>query len=148
MTDRPLTGRHVLAMFVGGFGIIIAVNVALAVNAVRTFPGLEVANSYVASQEFEARRSAQQALGWQADAAYETGVLTLHVTGEGGRALDPTLFAATIGRPTMRAADAPISFDATGEAPIDLAPGRWRLDLHTSGDAPAFAQSMLIELGK
>lgn len=46
---KELTGRHVLLMFVAGFGIIIAVNLTLAFSAVRTFPGLEVKNSYVAS---------------------------------------------------------------------------------------------------
>ena len=55
-----LRGRHVGAMFVAGFGIIIAVNILLAVKAVGTFPGLEVANSYVASQSFDARRKAQR----------------------------------------------------------------------------------------
>ncbi len=49
-TGRPLTGWHVLAMFVAGFGIIIGVNLTLAFKAVSTFPGLEVPNSYVASQ--------------------------------------------------------------------------------------------------
>ena len=38
-TERPLTGWHVLAMFIGGFSIIISVNLALAFNAGRTFPG-------------------------------------------------------------------------------------------------------------
>ncbi len=61
MAEREFTGRHAAAVFVGAFAVIIAVNVALAVSAVRTFPGLEVANSYVASQEFNARRAAQEA---------------------------------------------------------------------------------------
>ena len=68
MTERRFTGRHAALLFVGSFGIIISVNVALAVNAVRTFPGLEVKNSYVASQEFNDRLHAQTALGWTVDA--------------------------------------------------------------------------------
>ena len=144
MTDRVLTGRHVLAMFVGGFSIIIAVNLALAVNAVRTFPGLEVANSYVASQEFEDRRSAQDALGWEVRADYAEGTLRLQVEDAEGRPVDARLFAATVGRPTMRAADSALAFDSDGQVRIDLAPGRWRLDLETTGDAPPFARSLLI----
>ena len=59
--EFKLTGWHVLAIFVGAFGVIIGVNVALAWNAVATFPGLEVDNSYIASQTFDDRREAQEA---------------------------------------------------------------------------------------
>ena len=59
---KPLTGRKVFLMFVAFFGLIIAVNVTMAVQAVKTFPGLEVANSYVASQTFDADRAAQERL--------------------------------------------------------------------------------------
>ena len=38
---KPLTGKHVFAIFATGFGVIIAVNLTLAFNAVATFPGLE-----------------------------------------------------------------------------------------------------------
>ena len=60
--ERPLTGWHVLAMFVAFFGVIIAVNLTLAWQAISTFPGLEVENSYVASQTFDADRRAQVVL--------------------------------------------------------------------------------------
>ena len=68
MSEFTLKGRHVAMMFGVGFGVIIAVNIALAVSAVRTFPGLETKNSYVTSQSFEADRAAQEALGWDASA--------------------------------------------------------------------------------
>mgnify|MGYP001760938923 FL=1 len=61
---RPLTGKHVLAITLVAFGVIIGVNVLMAVKAVGTFPGLEVANSYVASQDFDRERAAQAALDW------------------------------------------------------------------------------------
>jgi hypothetical protein len=44
--------------------VIISVNLLLAFKAVSTFPGLEVKNSYVASQGFNDRKAAQEALGW------------------------------------------------------------------------------------
>ncbi len=148
MTGRPLSGLHVLAMFIGGFGIIIGVNITLAVNAVRTFPGLEVANSYVASQSFDARRAAQDALGWEPHAAYDSGTLRLKVERQDGTRIDPAQFSAIIGRPTTRADDADLAFDALGEAQIALAPGRWRLDLRTSPGAAPFAQSLLFEVAQ
>ena len=60
---RELTGRHVLAITLAAFGVIIAVNMVMAVKAVSTFPGLETPNSYVASQRFDRDRAAQAALG-------------------------------------------------------------------------------------
>ena len=59
-----ITGKHVLAITVSAFAVIIGVNVVMAWKAISTFPGLEVKNSYVASQTFDADRAAQQALGW------------------------------------------------------------------------------------
>ena len=79
MTEGKLTGRHVAAIFCICFAVIIAVNVALAVSAVRTFPGLEVKNSYVASQSFDADRSAQEALGWSVAADVKDDILTLRI---------------------------------------------------------------------
>ena len=146
MTGTTLTGRHVLAMFVGGFGIIIGVNVTLAVGAVRTFPGLEVANSYVASQSFDARRAAQDALGWEARVTYDGGVLRLQVEGAEGGRVDPSLFTATIRRPTTRTSDAVLSFDPEGRAVVDLAPGRWRLDLSAPPEVATFSRALLLEV--
>ena len=42
MAERQFTGWHAAAVFGGAFGVIIAVNITLAVQAVGTFPGLEV----------------------------------------------------------------------------------------------------------
>ncbi|WP_375261592.1 FixH family protein [Palleronia sp.] len=128
-----LTGRHVAAIFVSGFGIIIAVNVALATNAVRTFPGLEVANSYVASQSFDARRNAQEALGWRIEAGYADGVLNVAILDRDGAPAPVDSISAHIGRPTEARDD--LDLDLTrGAVPLDLAPGLWRLDLE--GHAP------------
>ena len=60
-TGRKLTGRHVLAIFVIGFGLIYAVNFFMAYRAVSTFPGMEVSSSYADSQSFDLRRDAQEA---------------------------------------------------------------------------------------
>ena len=71
----PITGPKAFAIFSSFFVVIIAVNVVMACQAVHTFPGLEVENSYVASQTFDAERQAQEALGWTARAAIEEGEL-------------------------------------------------------------------------
>jgi nitrogen fixation protein FixH len=68
MTPRPFTGRHMAAILVAGFGVVIAVNLFMARMAVTTFGGVVVENSYVASQEFNKWLDAadrSRALGWK-----------------------------------------------------------------------------------
>ena len=105
MSERQFTGRHAAIVFVSAFGVIIAANIALAVSAVRTFPGLEVANSYVASQEFDARREAQEALGWRLAAQTGGGLLSLAITDASGAPVKAAELNATVGRPTEMADD-------------------------------------------
>ncbi len=139
--DRTLTGGHVLAMFIGGFGIIIAVNLLLAYSAVRTFPGLETDSSYVASQTFDADRAAQDALGWTVDLTYADEDLNLHIMGPNGRNVHPEIISATLGRATTVASDMTPDFVWTGSylsAHTPLAPGNWnlRLDLRSADGTP------------
>ena len=72
---REFTGRHMTYVLLGGFGVVIAVNLFMATLAVRGFGGLVVENSYVASQNFntwleEAERG--EALDWRADIARDS----------------------------------------------------------------------------
>ncbi|WP_099828171.1 FixH family protein [Oceaniglobus indicus] len=147
---RRITGWHVLAMFVGGFSVIIAVNLALAFNAIRTFPGLETESSYVAGQTFDADRAAQDALGWDVGARYGDGRLTLSITGADGAPVRPEVVSATLGRATNVASDSTPQFAWTGTAlaaPADLARGNWnlRVDLRAS-DGTAFRRRIPIRV--
>lgn len=129
---RPLTGRRVLAIFVAFFGLIIGVNVYMAWNAVRTFPGMEVSSSYADSQTFDARRAAQEALGWTAHVAREGELLVLSLTDDAGVPVIPAELTALLTRPTTRADDQELELTrgANGfTAPAELAPGRWVLRL-------------------
>lgn len=65
---RPLTGKHMAMIFVGGFGVVIAVNMLMASFAVGSFHGTVVDNSYVASQKFNgwmAEAEKSRDLGWK-----------------------------------------------------------------------------------
>lgn len=139
-----LTGRHVLAIFLGAFGIIIAVNLILAWQAIRTFPGLEVANSYVASQGFNARLADQQRLGWQTRVEVAAGELRLYITGAGGVSAPVQGLEATLGRATHTRDDIAADFRRIPggfAAPVDLAPGNWNLRLTaTAADGTEFRQ--------
>lgn len=128
MTDaKPLTGRKVLFMFVAAFGVIFAVNITLLVSAVRTFPGLEVKNSYVASQTFDDRAKAQTAMGWEPEVKYQGGAVKLSIFAN-GEFIFPETIDVRIGRPTHGREDStPVLLrDAIGYwFNIDLEDGKW-----------------------
>lgn len=135
---REITGRHVMIGTVTAFGVIVGVNVTLAWQAVGTFPGLEVKNSYVASQSFDARRAAQQALGWQADAIVADGTLHLTLTDAAGGPVRPETLGAVLGRPTIARDDLILDLREAGgvySAPVDLERGAWVLKLTATSDA-------------
>ena len=128
--ERQITGRHVFFGFVGAFGIIIAVNVALAVSAVKTFPGLETKNSYIASQSFDERRAAQEALGWTVEATHASGLLELKITDADGQPVEVASLNATVGRATHVKDDVKPEFRFDGEAyfaTVPLGPGNWNI---------------------
>lgn len=124
---RELTGKHVLIGFVIAFGIIIAVNLTLAYNAVKTFPGLEAKNSYVASQNFDKRRAAQLALGWSVSAELQGEELILSITDANGP-VEVKELNAILGRPTQVKDDRTPDFRFNGTAyvaPMELDDGNW-----------------------
>jgi nitrogen fixation protein FixH len=148
MAERQLTGRHVFLIFAGAFGTIIAVNLVLAYSAVSTFPGLEVKNSYVASQEFNERKAAQEALGWDVRATHGGGVLRLAITDAGGQPVRVASLDATVGRATHVADDQRPEFHFDGRgyvAPVTLAPGNWNIRMEARAmDGTAFQQRVVL----
>ena len=151
-TGKPLTGRKVLAIAVAAFGVIITVNIVMAWQAVSTFPGLEVKNSYVASQKFEERRTAQEALGWTLDTQYAAGLLTLDFTGPDGRKPEITDLSVLVGRTTESRDDIrPEMAGVQGRftAPMDLDYGKWLVRVEaTSADGTVFRQRRDIFVGR
>ncbi|MFT7105762.1 MAG: nitrogen fixation protein FixH [Yoonia sp.] len=129
---REFTGWHMLGLMVGGFGIIIAVNLTLAWNAIATFPGLETRNSYVISQHFQADRTAQNALQWDVSAAIEEDVLTVAILDADGVPVQAEVTRATFGRATHTGQDSTPHFTWTGSswsAPVVAGDGYWNLRL-------------------
>lgn len=147
-SERKLTGWHVLAMFVAFFGVIIAVNVTLAWKAIATFPGLEVANSYVASQTFDADRTAQLALNWTLTHSYDAGAHQLRLAFVDGAGQPVTLadLSVLVGRTTETTDDVRPDFrqvDGVYVAPADLAMGKWMIAVEaTAQDGTRFHQRL------
>ena len=151
MTDdkpvKELTGRMVLMILLGAFGIILAVNMTLLYSAVKTFPGLEVKNSYVASQTFDDRAIAQRALGWAPEVKYANGQMNLSFFAN-GEFIFPEVIDVRVGRPTHGREDViPLLLrDTVGYwFNIDLGEGKWFIyvNAETEGGEP-FAQRLEI----
>ncbi len=150
-TARPLTGRMVFAIFAGCFAIIIGVNLTLAFQAVRTFPGLEVKNSYVASQSFDNNRQAQEALNWDVSAQVDGRLLHLNINRD-GQPVKPKITSAVLGRATNVSQDVEPVFYHNGEAfvaPVNLGPGNWNLRLVAEAeDGTIFQQRIIVRVLK
>ncbi|MEM9140762.1 MAG: FixH family protein [Pseudomonadota bacterium] len=140
---KELKGHHVLAIALTAFAVIITANMAMLFAATGSFPGLVVKNSYVASQGWNARTEAQQALGWSSEIDYADGRLTVRIRARDGAAIDGLALTARIGRPTTDTLDQSLEFQALSEgyaAPITLNPGVWRVDIKTRS-GPAFEKT-------
>jgi nitrogen fixation protein FixH len=126
------TGRHMLLLALGFFGVVIAVNVGMAVVSSTSWTGLVVENSYVASQEFEEKRLAhdkQQAAGWQASFTYAPGLAQLIVKDGAGNPVDLGPVSLLINRPVGGHDDENLTLSRSPEggytATVTLAEGVW-----------------------
>ncbi|AAV96746.1 FixH family protein [Ruegeria pomeroyi] len=150
MAERTFTGKHAAMVFVGAFGIIIGVNILLAYSAIKTFPGLEVKNSYVASQEFDTRRDAQEALGWHVRADATGGLVVLSITDRAGKPVEVSELKAVLGRATHVQEDfAPdFAFDGTAYvAKAELGDGNWNIRMVARAeDGTEFVQRVVLHV--
>ncbi len=148
MAGKPLTGRKVLFIALGAFGVIITANMALVYAAIGSFPGLEVKNSYVASQGFDAARAAQTKLGWVVTTQYSDGALNLSITEKDGTPIPVNDLTVTIGRATHANADVNVSFlqdQSPFNTKMPLDTGKWELRLSaTAPDGTPFRQRLDI----
>jgi nitrogen fixation protein FixH len=134
-SPKPFTGRHMLAVLLGFFGIVIAVNIALAMLAVDTWTGLVVENAYVASQHFNEdleKAHEQQALGWHSTLAYTAGTLHFAIAGANNAPLPGMTVAVTLQRPTHEGEDRRLALTpaASGgyERAVRLPKGTWNAE--------------------
>lgn len=145
---REITGRHVLIFTVSAFGVIIAVNLVMAWQAISTFPGLEVQNSYVASQSFDKRRAEQEALGWRVAQTYDAaqGRMALTLEDAAGNPAPVADLTVLIGRTTESKEDQRPVFVRQGaqwQADVQLGIGKWLLKINAvAEDGTLFEQRL------
>jgi nitrogen fixation protein FixH len=137
---RQFTGRHMAAILVAFFAVIIGVNFVMARYAASTFGGVVVENSYVASQHFnrwldEAAKADAQGLR-----AFATRTADDHVsvilTGED---VNGDRLNAEARHPLGRVADRTLTFTSPAQGKFvsreTLPPGRWRVRIELDGGA-------------
>jgi nitrogen fixation protein FixH len=140
--SRPLTGRNVLFMLLGFFGVVFGVNLLMMKLAIDTLPGTEVDSAYSASLAYEKDIAAardQNARNWKVDAHIQRGAdggatLQVEARDDRGTPMSGLKFQGRLERPTDRRADQPVVLAEMGigiyrgSAPL-IAAGQWDLVL-------------------
>ncbi|XDZ65905.1 FixH family protein [Alphaproteobacteria bacterium LSUCC0684] len=120
------SGWHFFLIMSGAFGVVISANLTLAYFAQGSFPGLDVPNPYIASQQFGARRKAQEALGWESRLIVNRNMVTLSLMAKDASPAFPQHVTLRIGSATTSRDDQviiPRRDDDHFVAPIELEPG-------------------------
>ena len=123
---RRFTGWHFTAIIVAFFGVVVAVNLTMAMFATRTFGGVVVENSYVASQKYNGWLDAarkQDQLGWKIETSIDD---QRHV--RVSVSIDGAVASGFARHPLGREPDVPLTFDHLRSAQA-LPPGRWAVHL-------------------
>lgn len=135
---REFTGWHMLAIMVAFFGVIIIVNIIMATSAIRSWSGLVVQNSYVASQEFNEKSitgKAHAALNWREHLTYENGVVSYRLTDMNGETVKVTGATAVFRRPVNEKEDQTLNMLPSNNniltAEADLKDGNWVVEVNT-----------------
>ncbi|ODR91495.1 cation transporter [Sinorhizobium alkalisoli] len=151
-TDRPrvFTGWHMLALMALFFGTIISINLVMAWNASRSWSGLVVENTYVASQQFngkvaETRAFAESGIKGQLVPGNDSLRYTLTRKGEPERKADRVV--AILKRPVEEHEDVGVEFERAGEgvfvAASALKAGQWIADLTAmAGEEVVYRQAI------
>ncbi len=133
---KEFTGWHMLLIMVAFFGVIIAVNVTMARFAGASFGGLVVANSYVASQEFNGKLQQgreQVALGWTSAFSIVDGTIRYRLTDRDGQAVPVTAVSVQFRHPSYQAADWTTELQPKGDGTFEAAHvarhGTWNVEI-------------------
>ncbi len=150
-TVRPFTGWHFLAIMVAFYGVIIGVNVTMAMLASSSWSGLIVKNSYVASQHFNEQLTAaseQRARGWTSSLNYQNGSIVVEIKDRNGEAVIMDDFMVKAGRPVVETEDREAQLVHAGgglyQAELPLGSGAWDLRIEGMKGSAAFRRDMRV----
>lgn len=134
--EFQFTGKHMVICMLAFFGVIIAVNMYMATLASKSWTGLIVKNSYVASQKYngELQKAAEQnSRGWKSSVSYAAGTLVLTLRDENDKVLIFDNVGVEIGRPAFEQKDQNLQFmplsTGSNKIAIHLEKGIWALKI-------------------
>ena len=122
-------------MVVAGLGLVVAVNITMAVLAYRTAPGLAVQGSFATSNAYgaiQAEAKRQVGLGWSLDISLRGGRVEAKLAGQGGAALPGATLSAVAMRPVGEATPLQLGMaeDGAGGFRSDIVlPGQGQWDI-------------------
>lgn len=126
------TGWHMAGVMVLFFGTIISVNVFMAYNAITSWSGLVVPNTYVASQQFNGKVAQARALaatGVNGRLAVTADGVRYEVLGADGQPVETDRLVLNFKRPVGEHQDFSIEMEAEGQgvftASRQILPGHW-----------------------
>lgn len=151
---REFTGRHMFVAVVAFFFVIIAVNLLMAGLATRSWSGLVVKNSYVASQSFNeavAAKRRQDQLGWRGKFAANGTEIGYRLTSRSGEPVVASMIQLTFRRPAYEAEDHIVTLrkgqDGTFSVRHRLADGIWVVEVLADTDADkAWRESFRVSI--
>jgi nitrogen fixation protein FixH len=138
---RPLTGRHVLIMFIAFFAVVASVNGYMMRMALSTMPGLDARNGYDVSQRYNgliADARLQERAGWQADLSVDPtpggARASLSLTRPDASASAPLEVSLRLDHPVKRSRDIVIAMRQAGPglyvgATSEPAAGLWTVTI-------------------
>ncbi|MEW9615055.1 FixH family protein [Shinella sp. S4-D37] len=144
------TGWHMAGVMVLFFGTIVTVNLIMAWNASKSWSGLVVPNTYVASQQFNGKVAEARALaasGIEGSLSVKEGRIAYRVTDAGGTPLVADDVSAVFKRPVDERKDFTVALEPAGEglfvAEQAVPAGQWIVDISTKRDgAKVFHQTV------
>jgi nitrogen fixation protein FixH len=147
------TGWHMLASMIAFFGVIIVVNLFMATLASRSWPGLVVKNSYVASQEYNDQLSqakVQAQRGWVSHVSYRDGTIEFGLRDRQRAIIELKDVAVFIGRPAFEQQDRRLELSEAGSVyratGVDLADGVWMLRVDGRTDRATYRRDLRLQV--
>ena len=132
------TGRHMLVIMIAFFGIIIAINVTMAVMAQKSWTGVVAENTHVSSRQFNAQVAearTQRALGWSSELVISDGVITYRLNDAENNPVRARSAVAYFRRPVHESADQQVTMAAQADGALtaraDLGDGLWNVVIET-----------------
>mgnify|MGYP006272587817 CR=1 FL=1 len=148
--ERQLTGKHVLAMFIAFFTVVVTVNMIMFRAATSTFGGVETDSAYKVglayNNDLEAARK-QAALGWRVDAKVDGQRVVLSVRDRDGQIVPGLDGDVLLAWPADRRLDRKgvISARDGGRYEVELdkalPPGQWDVVVHLQRNGERVFQS-------